>query len=126
MRNLKEKLPEVLLGILMIIFGSNKFLDFIIVVPPEDPIAQAFLVNMFSSFLFKTVALTEIIGGILLLLPKLRFLGWLILAPVIFSIVVFHIAHDFIGNGIWLLPTVLFVWIGMNYRRPLFQLITTV
>ena len=123
MQNLKETIPGAVLGILMIIFGLNKFLGFIAVDPPADPVAQAFLGNMFTTYLFKVVALAEILGGILLLVPKLRLLGWMLLAPVVFNIAAFHVAHDFIGNGIWLLPTALFVWVGINFRTSLSQLI---
>lgn len=97
-----------LLAVLMVIFGLNKFLAFIPVEPPADPTAQSFMGAMFTSYLFRVVAIAEILGGILLIVPKTRFLGWLILSPAIFNIVAFHIAHDFIGNGIWLLPTALF------------------
>lgn len=122
---MKETIPGAVLGILMIIFGLNKFFGFIAVDPPADPVAQAFLGSMFTSYLFKVVALAEIIRGLLLLVPKLRFLGWLLLALVVFNIVAFHVGHDFIGNGIWLLPTALFVWVGTHFRAPLSQLLKT-
>lgn len=121
MQNLKETLPGAVLGFLMIIFGLNKFLGFIAVDPPADPVAQSFLGTMFTTYLFKVVAVIEIVGGALLMVPKLRFLGWLILSPVIFNIAAFHVAHDFVGNGIWLLPSILFVWVGVNFRTSLSQ-----
>lgn len=123
MQNLKENLPGAVLGILMVIFGLNKFIGFIPVEPPADPVAQAFLGNMFSTYLFKVVAIAEIVGGVLLFVPRLRLLGWLLLSPVVFNIVAFHVAHDFIGNGIWLLPTALFCWVGVAFRSPLSQLV---
>ncbi|MEM8506937.1 MAG: DoxX family protein [Bacteroidota bacterium] len=97
-----------LLGLLMIIFGLNKFLGFITVDPPADETAQQFLTALFGSYLFGLVAIVEIVGGLFLLVSRTRFLGWLLLAPVVFNIVVFHLAHDFIGNGIWLLPSLLY------------------
>ncbi|TDT45033.1 DoxX-like protein [Maribacter spongiicola] len=108
MKNTIQNISIVFLAILMVIFGLNKFFGFIPVEPPVDPTAQAFMGAMFTSYLFVVVAIGEIVGGILLIVPKTRFLGWLLLLPVIFNIVAFHIAHDFIGNGIWLLPTLLF------------------
>lgn len=111
------------LGLLMIIFGLNKFLGFIPVEPPVDPTAQQFMGAMFSTYLFKVVALAEIIGGIMLFFSKMNFIGWLILLPVIFNIVAFHVAHDFIGNGIWLLPTLLFIAIGYYHRSNIYSLI---
>jgi uncharacterized membrane protein YphA (DoxX/SURF4 family) len=107
-----ENFTAILLGVLMIIFGLNKFLGFIPVEPPADPTAQQFMGAMFSSYLYIVVAIGEIIGGLLLLIPKFRFVGWLIQGVIIFNIVAFHIAHDFIGNGIWLLPTILFLVVG--------------
>ena len=100
------------LGFIMIVFGLNKFLGFIAVEPPADPIAQQFLGAMFSSYLYVVVGLFEIIGGLLLFSPRFRFVGWLTLGVIIFNIVAFHIAHDFIGNGIWLIPVLLFLLTG--------------
>lgn len=107
-----ENTAAILLGMLMLTFGINKFSGFIAVEPPSDPTAQQFMGAMFSSYLFVVVAIAEITGGILLLIPRFRFAGWLIQGVIIFNIVAFHIAHDFIGNGIWLLPTLLFLVVG--------------
>lgn len=107
-----ETVSAVLLALLMIIFGLNKFIGFIAVAPPDDPVAQQFLGAMFTSYLYIVVGLIEIIGGFLLLLPRFRFIGWLLLGVIIFNIVTFHITHDFIGNGIWLIPTCLFIIMG--------------
>ena len=108
MKNTIQNISIWLLAILMVVFGLNKFFGFIPVEPPADPTAQSFMGAMFTTYLFVVVAIAEIVGGILLIVPKTRFLSWLLLLPIIFNIVAFHIAHDFIGNGIWLLPTLLF------------------
>ncbi|WP_435624857.1 hypothetical protein [Flagellimonas sp.] len=110
--NKMELLLSILLGLLMVVFGLNKFLGFIPVEPPADETAQQFLGTMFTSYLFVVVGIAEIIAAPLLVFAKTRFIGWLILLPVIFNIVAFHIAHDFVGNGIWLLPTGIFIAIG--------------
>ena len=109
MKNTVQNIAIWILAILMVIFGLNKFFGFIPVEPPADATAQNFMGAMFTSYLYVIVALAEVAGGIMLLIPKTRFMGWLLLLPIIFNIVVFHIAHDFIGNGIWLLPTVLYI-----------------
>lgn len=97
------------LGLLMIVFGLNKFLGFLPVAPPQDAVAQQFLGTMFSSYLFVLVAIGEIIGGLFLLVARTRKWGFYILVPIVVNIVAFHLAHDFIGNGIWLVPTLLTV-----------------
>jgi len=102
-------LTKVLLGTLMVIFGLNKFLGFIAVAPPSDATAQSFLGSMFSSYLYVVVALAEIVGGTLLFVPRLAFLGALSLTPIIFNTVAFHIAHALPAHGIWLLPTALYL-----------------
>lgn len=109
-RNMLQKLEtpvSIILGLVMIIFGLNKFLGFIAVEPPADPMAQAFMGAMFSSYLYIVVALGEIMGGIFLLSPRFRLLGTVIIGAIMINIVGFHIAHDLPGNGIWLLPTIL-------------------
>lgn len=109
-----ENTASWLLAAMMIIFGLNKFIGFIAVELPADSTAQAFMGAMFTSYLYAVVGLTEIIGGALLAIPRLRFVGWLLLLPIVFNIVAFHLAHDFIGNGIWLAPTGIFLAIGYN------------
>ena len=112
MKNTVQNIAIWFLAILMVIFGLNKFFGFIPVEPPADATAQSFMGALFTSYLYVIVALAEIVGGLMLLIPKTRFMGWLLLLPIIFNIVAFHIVHDFIGNGIWLLPTALYLVIS--------------
>ena len=105
-----------LLGIPMIIFGLNKFFGFIDMPPPPGEAAQAFLGAMFTSYLAKIVAVTELVGGALLLLPKTAFIGLLMLAPVIANIVWFHLAHDMPGNGLWIASTLFFVLAALGMQ----------
>lgn len=112
MKNTVQNIALWFLAILVVTFGFNKFFGFIPVEPPADATAQSFMGAMFTSYLYVIVASAEIIGGVMLVIPKTRFMGWLLLLPVIFNIVAFHIAHDFIGNGIWLIPTILYILIS--------------
>jgi uncharacterized membrane protein YphA (DoxX/SURF4 family) len=105
-----------LLAILFIVFGLNKFLGFAAVALPEGAIAQAFLGAMFGSYLVKLVGVAEILGGVLMLVQRTFRLGLLILTPIVLNIAVFHIAHDFIGNGIWLVSLVFFVVVLLLHR----------
>ncbi|USD26160.1 MULTISPECIES: hypothetical protein [Flagellimonas] len=123
MKNSIQNISNWLLAVLMVVFGLNKFLGFIPVEPPTDPTAQQFIGTMFSTYLFVVVAIAEIIGGILLAIQKTKIVGWLILLPVIFNIAAFHVAHDFVGNGIWLLPTILFLIASYFQKEKLYSLI---
>ncbi|MDC8004656.1 DoxX family protein [Aureisphaera galaxeae] len=106
------------------IFGLNKFLLFANVAPPEGETAQLFLGAMFSTFLAKFVGATEIIGAVLLMIPRTSFLGALICLPVTASIVLFHLAHDMPGNGIWLITFVLMLVLLWGFKDELKLLIT--
>ncbi|MEM1257346.1 MAG: DoxX family protein [Bacteroidota bacterium] len=109
------------LGLLMLVFGLNKFFGFLPVQLPADETAQQFLGTMFGSYLFVIVAITEVLGGVFLFALRTRKWGMFLLAPVIFNIVAFHLAHDFIGNGIWILPTLLFM-VAMYNEWPYFSI----
>ena len=119
MKSIINKVSLGAVAFLMIVFGLNKFIGFIPAPPPADPVAQSFMGAMFTSYLYVIVALAEIVGGILLLIPKTRFLGWLLLLPVVFNIIAFHVAHDFIGNGIWLFLTLTYLTAGYFLKENL-------
>lgn len=97
-----------IVAIQFIIFGANKFLLFFNAPPPNDPQALAFMQGMFGSYLGKLVGLTEIVGSILLVLPRTRFMGLLLLIPVMLNIVLYHLAHDNPGNMIWIVVLAIF------------------
>lgn len=115
---------RILLGLMMIIFGANKVLGFIDVPPPAGAAAQAFMGAMFSSYLAKLVAVTQVIGGGLLPVSRTAFLGLLMLFPVIVNIIVYHFAHDLPGNGLWLMPTLLTAIIAWGYTSKFNALLT--
>lgn len=93
---------KTLFALHLIIFGLNKFLLFFMPPPPSDPQAQAFMMGMFGSYLGTLVGSIEIIGGILLLIPRTSFIGFLALLPIVVNIIGYHVAHDLPGNGIWI------------------------
>ena len=95
-------IAKILFALPMIIFGLNKLLGFMAVPPPEGELAQTFMGAMFTTYLFKLVAGTQIIGGVLTLIPRTSFIGILMLLPIVANIVGYHIAHDMPGNGIWI------------------------
>lgn len=116
-------IAQILLALPMIIFGLNKFIGFADMPPPADQQAQVFLGAMFTSYLVVLVGATEIIGGLLLLVRRTSFLGFLVLSPVVVNIVVFHCAHDMPGNGIWLIVTAFYVLLAFRFRHEIGNLI---
>lgn len=123
---MKKYISIVFIGILsfqMIIFGLNKFLGFANPTPPTNPVALNFLGAMFTSYLASLVGFFEILGGMLLLFKRTSFIGLLFLTPIILNIVVFHLAHDFVGNGIWIFTLIPFLIISYLKKEQFIHLI---
>jgi putative oxidoreductase len=83
-----------LLGLLFIVFGSNFFLNFIPM--PADPSPADAPHKLFMAALFPTgylafVKVLEMLGGLLVALPKTRNIGLLVLGPIIVNILAFHV-----------------------------------
>jgi uncharacterized membrane protein YphA (DoxX/SURF4 family) len=81
----------ILFGLMMINSGLNKF--FLYMPMPKD--LPASMMETFKSFmqigwLFPLIAVVEIIGGVLFMIPKYRALGALALFPILVGVVLFH------------------------------------
>jgi hypothetical protein len=86
-----------LLGLAFVVFGLNFFLHFIPIPPlPEGSPAAAFMGAAYTTGFLTFVKVLEILGGILVAIPKTRNLGLLVLGPIIVNILAFHI---FIAGG---------------------------
>lgn len=112
-----------LYSVLFIVFGLNKFLGFINLPLPSDPTAKSFLLTMFSSYLVKLVGFTQIIGAILLVIPRTKFVGTLFFLPVIVNIILFHLSHDNPGNGLWIVMSLMYIFICFSQKENFKRLI---
>ena len=85
-----NRITAALLGLVFVVFGSNFFLKFIpIPMPPEGSPAAMFMGGMYASGLLAFVKVLEILGGVLVAVPKTRNLGLLVLGPIIVNIFAF-------------------------------------
>jgi uncharacterized membrane protein YphA (DoxX/SURF4 family) len=85
---------SVLLGLAFITFGANFFLNFIPMPAdpsPADAPHKLFMAAMFPTGYLAFVKVLEILGGLLVALPKTRNIGLLVLGPIIVNIVAFHV-----------------------------------
>ncbi len=88
-----------LLGIMLIVFGLNKFLQFM-PMPPMPDDAGAFMGALAASgYILPIVAIVEIGTGILLLINKFKALALVILFPVMLNAFLFHLFLDLPGIG---------------------------
>ena len=89
---------RILLGIFMLVFGLNKFLNFLPPFPLEGDGATLVGIYASSGFL-KLIGILEIIFGLALLLNKYVPLALTILTAIMFNALVFHLLHDPGGSG---------------------------
>jgi|SRR5690606_11483904 len=106
---MKRKILNVLsaiFGLLLVNGGLNKFFNYM--PTPEDlnpELVKDFEALVEIAWLMPLIALAELIGGALLIFPKTRALGALIVLPVMVGVLLTHIFVDLSG-----LPTAIVIW----------------
>jgi putative oxidoreductase len=90
---------RILLGLMLVLFGLNKFLQFM-PMPPMPEAAGVFMGALVKSgYLMVVVALVEIAAGVSLLINKYQPLALVIVFPVILNAFLFHLFLDLPGIG---------------------------
>ena len=88
----------ILLGLLFIMAAVTFFFDLVKVPPPPEGSPAAMFFGAFGpTGYFKFVKMFELVGGLVVMIPRLRNFGLLLLGPVIVNILAFNI---FIGGGV--------------------------
>lgn len=83
-----------LTALMMINSGFNKFFHYMPIPEMEAGAMQLMGAFVASKWMMPMIAITEIIGGILLIIPKTRALGAIVLLPVLVSIFLIHAVQD--------------------------------
>ena len=119
-----QLIARVLLGLMMLIFGFNKILQFM-PVPPLPDQAMAFMVALFGSgYLMTLIAIIEIVVGITLLANKFVAISLVVLYPVMLNAFLFHLFLDIGGIGMALVAFSLNTFAMLNYKevyKPIFK-----
>jgi len=93
-----------LVGLMLLVFGANKFLHFIPTPPmPEGDLATFFNGIKVSKYLLPLVGIVEIAVGILFLIKKWVPFALVLLAPISINIVLIHLFLDPSNIGMALL-----------------------
>lgn len=82
---------RLLLGLILLVFGANKFFQFMPAPPMEGPPADFFGALFATGYMFPLLAITEIVAGVLLLTNKWTGLALVLVAPISVNIVLFHL-----------------------------------
>jgi uncharacterized membrane protein YphA (DoxX/SURF4 family) len=105
-----------LLGLVFVVFGSNKFLHFL-PNPPMQGLGAQFMGAMFVSHYLYVVATCEVIGGLLLLSGRYGPLGLTLVGPVVVNILAFHTFMEPSGLPIALVVAALSLFLLWSYRE---------
>lgn len=120
-------LSGLLLGAIFIFFGLNFFFQFMPVdAPPEGSTAAAYIGALYTSGTLAFIKFLEVLGGLLVALPKTRKVGLLILIPIIVNIVAYNalIAKDGFHMDVALVA-VLALFLLFKERAAFIQLLAT-
>lgn len=106
---------RILFGLFCLIFGLNKFLNFIPFPPMEGDGATLMTIYGTSGF-FKIIGVLEVLGGLALILNKYVPLSLTILISIMFNAFIFHALHDMGGIGGAVLGMVLGLLLVYAYK----------
>ncbi len=109
-------IARILLGLVFLVFGFNKFFSFIPSGPMPPGAAGQFTGALFSTHYIMAVGVFEIVGGVLMLLNRYVPLALCLLAPVIVNILLVGalMMHAALPSGI--LVTILWTLVYLRVR----------
>jgi putative oxidoreductase len=94
MKSKIELLLRLLTGLMLLVFGLNNMFSFMATPDSTPEAGVVFGALMTTQFIMPTVAIVEILVGLSLLSNKYTSLMLVVLVPISYSIVVFHLVFD--------------------------------
>ncbi|HOY11680.1 MAG TPA: hypothetical protein PLY70_01015 [Saprospiraceae bacterium] len=109
---------SILFGLLLINGGLNKFLNYM---PVPEGLPEGLLKDneaiMEIAWLMPLIGMAEVVGGLLILMPKTRALGALIVFPVMVGVLLTHISVAPSGLPIAIVIWAILIWIIYENRE---------
>ena len=109
-------IARILLGLMMVVFGSNPFLKFLPMQLPPG-LAGQFLSVLIQSHIVYVVGAVQVIGGLLVFINRYVPLGLTLLGPVIVNILCYHLFMDPKGIGPGILALICWFILFFRYRQ---------
>jgi putative oxidoreductase len=108
---------SLLFGLMFINSGLNKIFQYM-PMPKDMPENMMKLVEAFAviAWLMPLIAVVEIIGGVLVIIPKYRALGAIMIFPIMVGILLTHIFNAPSGLPIALILVAVLAWIMIDNR----------
>jgi putative oxidoreductase len=119
MRKNINKVIRIVLGLALILFGLDKFFEFL----PHDHVmtdefVAAYKGLLANKFIIPTVGVVELLSGILLVIGRWVIVAMLAMIPIVFGILGFHFAVDIQGIFLGALITLmLFYLLSLHYSK---------
>lgn len=115
---------SLLFGLMFINAGLNKFFNYL-PPPPDLPEAQMnmFMAMMNIGWLMPLVAVIEIIGGILFIIPRFRALGVILITPILTGILLANLTVAPEGLPLVIALVAIYLWVVVENREKYLPLI---
>ncbi len=124
MKNKITFVLSLLFGLLFINAGLNKFLNYM---PMPENLPEKMLKAMAAfteiGWLMPLIGIVEVIGGLLIIIPRTRALGALVIFPIMVGIVLTNILQDSSGLPFAGILSAILLWIMLQNKEkyaPLF------
>ncbi|MEZ4793965.1 MAG: DoxX family protein [Flavobacteriaceae bacterium] len=108
----------LLFGLMFINAGLNKFFNYM---PAPDDIPENMIQLMGAidqfGWLMPLIGLVEVLGGILIILPKTRALGAIVIFPIMVGIMLTHLINSQMGLPIASVLFVILLWALYENRK---------
>ncbi|WP_339903519.1 DoxX family protein [uncultured Cyclobacterium sp.] len=110
----------VLFGLMMINSGLNKLFNYMPMPEMSEEMMQIMRAFATIKWIFPLVAVVEIIGGLLIAIPRTRALGAIVILPVMTGIFIHHLVLDPATLGIAVILLGINIWAILdNYKKYL-------
>lgn len=107
---------QIIAGLMLVVFGLNKFLGFLSMAAPSAEMG-AFVGALFATgYLMKIVAVIEIVAGVAFLLNRYAALMAVVLMPVMLNAFLAHLFLDPAGMGGALMLTLFTIIIMVRHK----------
>ncbi|MFQ5569370.1 MAG: DoxX family protein [Rhodothermales bacterium] len=119
-----QTIARILLGVVLVVFGLNGFLQFMPTPPMAEPAAGFIGAILATGYLMPLVKIIEIGVGVLLLTNRFVPLALVVLAPISVNIVGFHLFLDVSGIGpaaLVMLLNIYLLWAQRDHFEPVLR-----
>jgi len=117
------RVVQILFGLYLAFFGVIGYL-ITLPAPEYSEAGMAFLGALFSSgYMFHVMSVIFVLSGLMFLLNKFSAFGAILLVPITFNILLFHLFLDMKGIFIALIPIILniyLIYVNLPKYKPMF------